>query len=104
MKKVFLGIILSLLLIITTGCKKSIVGRWKSIETDNTYHYIFNKDKTCSYEMMVARLDCTYIDDGEKLTILYKGNDKENIYNYHFEGSTLIIKGMNGKDNKFIKD
>ncbi len=104
MKKIFLGIILSLLLIITTGCKKSIVGRWKAIETDNTYHYIFNKDKTCSYEMMVARLDCTYEIDDEKLIILFNGNEKPNTFQYYFDNNTLIIKDNTGKENKFIKN
>ena len=104
MKKIFLGIILSLLLIITTGCKKSIIGKWKAIETNNEYYYMFNKDKTCSYEMTVARLDCTYEEDGEKLTILYKGNEKPKTYQYRFDGSTLIIRDDTGKDNKFTKE
>ncbi len=104
MKKYFLGITLILLLILTTGCKKSIVGKWRAIETNNEYHYIFNKDKTCSYEMLVARLDCTYEDDGEKLTILYKGNKTPKTFYYHFDGSTLIIKDDAGRDNKFIKE
>ena len=104
MKKYLLGIVLFSLLFLTTGVKKSIVGKWKTIETDNEYLYICNKDKTCSYEMLVARLDCTYEDDGEKLTILYKGNKTPKTFYYHFDGSTLIIKDDAGKDNKFIKE
>ena len=103
MKNYILGITLLLLLFITTGCKKSIVGRWKSIETTNEYYYIFNDDKTCSYEMTVARLDCTYELDDEKITILYNGNDKPKTYQYRFEDNMLIIKDNTGKDNKFIK-
>lgn len=103
MKKYLLGIALFLLLFLTTGCKKSIIGKWKAIDVENEYYYIFNKDNTCSYEMNVARLDCTYEIDDENVTILYKGKDKENIYKYYFEGSTLIIKDLNGKNNKFIK-
>ena len=103
MKNYILGITLLLLLFITTGCKKSIVGRWKSIETTNDYYYIFNDDKTCSYEMTVARLDCTYELDDEKITILYNGNDKPKTYQYRFEDNMLIIKDNTGKDNKFIK-
>lgn len=104
MKKYFLGLTIVLLLVITTGCKKSIVGKWRIIEADNDFHYIFNKDKTCSYEMSVARLDCTYEDDGEKLTILYKGRDKPITFTYTFEGSTLIIKDSANKEYKFNKD
>lgn len=103
MKNYILGITLLLLLFITTGCKKSIVGRWKSIETTNEYYYIFNDDKTCSYEMTVARLDCTYELDDEKITILYNGNDKPKTYQYRFEDNMLIIRDNTGKDNKFIK-
>ena len=103
MKKYQLVISLFLLLILTTGCKKTIVGKWEAIETTNQYYYIFNDDKTCSYEMTVARLDCTYEDDGEKLSILYKGKEIANTYQYHFDGDTLIIKDDTGKDNKFAK-
>lgn len=102
MKKYFLGITLILLLILTTGCKKSIVGKWKAV--DDEYYYIFNRDNTCSYEMIVARLDCTYKVDDERITILYKGTDKAKAYNYRFEENTLIITDDTGKDNKFIKE
>ncbi len=104
MKKYFLGILIFLLLVITTGCKKTIIGKWKAIDDDNGYYYIFNKDNTCSYEMIVARLDCTYEIDDERLTILYKGNEKAKTYQYRFEENTLIIKDDTGKDNKFIKE
>ncbi len=104
MKKYLIGIVLFLLLFITTGCKKSIIGKWKAIETNSEYYYIFNDDKTCSYEMTVARLDCTYEVDDEKITILYKGNDNPKTFKYHFDGNTLIIKDDTGKDNKFTKN
>ena len=102
MKKYYLGI-LFLLLILTTGCKKSIIGKWKAIDTKDEYYYIFNADKTCSYEMKVARLDCTYKINGDKLIVLYKGNKKANTFEYRFKGYTLIIKDSTGKDNKFSK-
>ena len=104
MKKHILGIVLLLTLVLITGCKKSIVGKWKAIDTKTEYYYIFNNDKTCSYEMTVARLDCTYEENDGKLIILYNGNTKPTIYEYRFEGSTLIIKDDNDKDNKFIKE
>ena len=103
MKKYYLIVVLFLVLFLTTGCEKSIVGKWKAIDVDNEYYYIFNKNKTCSYEMTFARLDCTYEVDGEKLIILYKGNEKANTFEYRFDGKTLIIKDDTGKDNKFTK-
>ena len=104
MKKYILGLLIVLLLFLTTGCKKSIVGKWKSIDKENEYYYIFNDDKTCSYEMTVARLDCTYEENDSKLTILYNGNDKPTNFEYRFEKNTLIITDKTGKDNKFIKE
>ena len=108
MKKYVVGIILFILLlsvsiIITIVNKKSIVGIWKSVGKNKDYYYIFNKNKTCSYEMIVARLDCTYEIDDNKISVLYKGNTKTNTFKYQIEGNTLVIKGENGKENKFVK-
>lgn len=104
MKKYFIYGILFLLIFLITGCgKPTIVGAWKSLDEKNEYYYIFNKDKTCSYKMSVASLDCTYEMNGEKLNILFKGNEKTITYQYHFEKGILIIKDSTGKENKFIK-
>ncbi len=54
--------------------------------------------------MKVARLDCTYEDDGKSLTILYKGSDQAKTFEYRFEKNNLIITDNNGKDNIFIKN
>ena len=104
MKKYHFGILLFLLLFLTTGCKKSIIGKWKAIETKNEYYYIFNNDKTCSYEMKFAKLGCTYENDDKIITILFKGTEQAKTYDYYFEGQTLVIKDDIGKDNKFIKN
>ena len=104
MKKFFLGVFIFVLLLLITGCKKSIIGKWKSVGANSEYYYLFNKDKTCSYEMLAARLDCTYEEDDGKLTILFKGNEKPNKYEYRFEKDSLIIKDNTGKDNKFVKE
>ena len=104
-KYIILGIVFSLLTIIITKCsQKNIIGKWKAVDTNTEYYYIFNNDKTCSYEMNVARLNCTYKKDGKKLTIQYNGNSKANTYEYRIEGKTLIIKDDKGTDNKFIKE
>lgn len=109
MKKRFLIIIpimllllLLFILLLNTGSKKSIVGKWKSVDKENEYFFYFNDDKTCSYEMKVARLGCTYEDDGKKITILYKGTDQSRTYEYHFEEEYLIISD-DSNNNKFIK-
>ena len=105
MKKYILVIVLFFLIILSTGCKKKIYGKWKAIDTDIEYYYIFNKDKTCSYEMKVARLDCTYEEKNEnQIIISYDGSTKDNTFEYKFEKNTLIIKDTNGKKYKFIKE
>ena len=103
MNKFLLGTILLFLLLLTTGCKKSIIGKWKSVDAKTEYYYYFNNDKTCSYEMKVARLDCTFEEENNKLTILYDGNDNPSFFEYRFEGKALIITDSTGRDNKFIK-
>ena len=104
MKKYCLGFILFLSLFMLTGCRKTIVGKWKSIDGEDEYYYIFNKDRTCSYELPVARLDCTYEIDDEKITILYKGNDKATTFEYKFKGNSLIIIDDRNNYNEFIKE
>ncbi len=104
MKKYFLGLFLLLSSLLITGCGKNIIGKWRAIDASNEYYYIFNKDKTCSYEMFAARLDCTYEANDGKLTIKFKGNEKPNKYQYRFDGKNLIIKDNTGKDNKFVKE
>lgn len=99
-------LLLSLLLIIlflVVSNKKSIVGKWKSVGKKKEYYYIFNKDKTCSYEMKAARLNCTYKVDDSKLIVLYDGNEKTTTFEYRFEKKVLIITDPSGKDNLFIK-
>ena len=81
----------------------SIIGKWKAIGKKNEYYYIFNKDKTCSYEMKAASLNCKYETNNSKLIILYDGNDKPTTFEYRFEKKALIITDASGKDNIFIK-
>ena len=104
MKKYFLGGVLLLSLLLVTGCGKSIVGKWRAVDANSEYHYLFNKDKTCSYEMISARLDCTYELDDDNLNIQFKGNETPNKYKYRFEEEYLIIRDNSGKDNKFVKE
>lgn len=93
-----------IILFIIIGDKKSIIGKWKSIDAKDEYYYVFNKDKTCLYEMTSAKLNCTYKIDDNHITILYEGNEKENKFEYSFNKNNLIIKDITGKEYKFIKN
>ena len=104
MNNIFIYRVLLLLLLLNIKYKNiTIVGQWKSIDNENEYYYIFNEDKTCSYKMPVARLNCTYEDDGEKLTITFKGKETPITYRYQIDKGVLIIKDISGKENKFVK-
>ncbi len=106
MKKIVLGITLSLLMVLVTGCgskKEGLVGKWRADGYSTDYYYIFNEDKTCAYEMSGARMECTYEDDGTKVTILYSGNTAASTYEYTIDGDTLLIKDSLGNDVKYIR-
>ena len=107
MKKYFLGGLILLIVIVVLALiiinRNNVIGKWKVVDSEYEYFYIFNKDKTCSYEMTGARLDCTYEKTKNELIILYKGNDKKYTYKYFFDNKYLIIQDNTGKDNKFIK-
>ena len=96
--------IIVLILFLTTGCQKSVVGKWKAIDKETEYYFIFNDDKTCSYEMTSARLDCTYEVKDAKITVLYNGNDNPITFDYRFEKKILIITDDAGIENKFSKE
>ena len=100
---ILLFIMILLLFLVFGQGEKTIIGKWKSTNEKNEYYYIFNEDKTCSYEMKVARLDCTYEIDDNQITISYKGGDKTNTFKYRFDGKYLIINDENDNDNKFIR-
>ena len=106
-RKIIIAILLLILIIIifliAKNNKKTIVGKWKAVNSKDDYYYIFNKDKTCSYEMTVARLDCTYEVSETEISILYKGNTKPTKFEYRFDGNKLIIKDDKGNDNEFTK-
>ncbi len=99
MKKIILSISLIVLTVMVTGCgSKGIIGRWKAEGFSADYYYIFNEDNTCAYEMVGAKMDCTYKDDGTKIEILYSGNTNSSTYEYKIEGNKLIIKDSLGSD------
>ncbi len=104
MKKTIFVILLVMVVTLTTACgDKKLVGKWRADGYSSEYYYIFNEDKTCAYEMSGARMECTYEDEGDKVTILYKGNTAANTFEYRIEGDTLIIKDSFGQDVKYIR-
>lgn len=96
-------VLLLLLLLNVRYSNLTIVGEWKSVDSEKVYYYIFNEDKTCSYKMPVARLNCTYEVDDEKLTITFKGKETPITYRYQIDKGVLIIEDISGKENKFVK-
>ena len=99
----FILIIIILLLFLLIN-KKSIIGKWKSIDSKYEYYYIFNKDNTCSYKIIGARLNCTYKIDDNTIIINYKGNDKPKKYKYNFDKNILVIEDEHLTKYKFIKE
>ena len=94
MKKILLVTVLLASLLVLSGCGETgIVGKWAY----GSYVYTFNKDNTCSYSTM----ECTYTVDGDKLSILYKGNTAPFETTFRIEGKTLIIKDSFGNDVKY---
>ena len=56
--------------------------------------------------MKVARLDCTYKEKNGKITVLFNGSTKDNIFEYNLSKKNAItkIEKMNLKPiNKFIE-
>ena len=106
-KKYLIGIIIILLIIsiifIFFLKKDSIIGKWKAVDLEYELYYLFNEDNTCSYEMVGAKLDCTYEIKDDELIILYKGNAQEYTFKYTLKDNKLIIKDNTGKDNKFLR-
>ena len=106
MKKLYCIFSCGLLLVcvlLVSGCNKnnkvSIVGKW----ANGSYIYTFNDDKTCSYDAAGTLMECTYEIEGDKISILYKGNTSSFETTYYIEGDTLHIKDSFGSDVKYEK-
>ena len=100
MKKGIISLILVLtiaVLLVGCGKKKGLVGTWEH-ETGSSYKYVFNEDKTCSYEYFGKKMECTYEDDGKSVKVLYTGNTVASTYEYTIDGDTLTIKDSFNKD------
>lgn len=93
------GILFSLLAVVlclvVVGCgkKEGLVGTWRYGSSD-TFQFVFNEDKTCSY----AGRNCTYTVDGDKLSILYDGDTTSFDTTFKIEDDKLTIKDSLGSD------
>lgn len=76
--------------------KNTIVGSWKYEKGD--YTYTFNEDGTGVYLISSTKMEFTYTTDGNKISILYKGNTAAFETEYSIDGDILNIKDSFGKD------
>ncbi len=104
MKKILLSILIVVTIITITGCGKkeennsstkdssnSIIGTWEYKAKAYNYIWVFNNDKTCSYDAAGAFSNCTYEIDGDHLYVTYSGEDKPWDYTYILDGDKLKI-------------
>lgn len=103
MKKIlFVSLLASVLCLTIVGCgskKKTIVGKWAL----GSYVYTFNEDKTCSYDAAGTIMKCTYKTDGDKLSILYDGDDVSFDTTYSIDGDKLNVKDSFGNDTIYTR-
>ena len=106
MKNLFKSLVVISLVICSvfalTGCGKSekgLVGSW----AHDKYVYTFNADKTGTYDALGNKMEFTYEDKGDKVSILYKGNTNASEFEYKIDGNKLIIKDSFGSDVEYIK-
>ena len=111
MKKVLLGLLVIISVVLLTGCGKTtkktetkdntppIIGSW----AHGNYVYTFNSDKTGDYSYGETKMEFTYEDNGDELEILYTGNTVAGKFAYKIKGKKLIIKDSFGNDVEYIK-
>ena len=103
MKKTIIVVSLVALLSLTACGKKEskkdpIVGKWAYGES---FVYTFNEDKTCSYDALGTLMKCTYVTDGDKLSITYDGSTVPFETTYSIDGDTLNFKDSFGEDTLY---
>ena len=114
MKKVITGFCFVLIIIgglcLFTGCEKKdiaskedrknvplIVGKWVH---DDSYTYTFNEDGTGNYDVGKV-MKFTYKIDGNKITILYDGNNSAFETEFSIKDDVLNIKDSFGNDTLY---
>ena len=100
-------IFLVIAVICLSGCENkvnkekitTIIGTW----AHGSFIYTFNEDKTCSYDAYGTTTKCTYEIDGNKLSILYEGNDESFETTYTIKNNTLNIKDSFGANTPYTR-
>ena len=107
MKKCYLVFVALLSVLLLNGCNKNenskkgatIIGDWNN----SGFVYTFNEDKTCQYDAVGTIMKCTYTIDGDKLSILFEGDDLPFDTTYRIEDNKLIIKDSFDEDTVYTR-
>lgn len=87
------------------GCKKEnknpLIGSWKYEGSD--YTYIFKEDGSGTYSYGESVMEFTYTTEGDKISILYKGNTAPFETTFTIEGNKLNMKDSFGNDTIYKK-
>lgn len=89
-KRVLFVLVIMIGITVLAGCgkvKNKLVGSWDH----EGYVYTFKSDKTGNYSLYGGKMDFTYEDDGEKVSITFEGNTSSMVLPYKIEGKKLII-------------
>ncbi|MBQ9314377.1 MAG: hypothetical protein IJ220_05170 [Clostridia bacterium] len=81
----------------------SIVGDWKNDTylPGYTFIYTFNENGTGKYDTAGTIMPFKYVVNGNKLSILYDGNDVPFETEFEINGNTLNVKDSAGKDTLY---
>ena len=107
MKKLFISIVLLMSLFMLTSCgKNELVGTWLYFDGSaikNEMFYVFNEDKTGSYNYYGGRQDFIYETKDNKITFKYIGSSDDTVRDYKVEKNTLTIKDGFNNDITYQK-
>ncbi len=78
---------------------KAVQGKWAY----GDFSYTFNGDGTGMYEAQETKIEYTYKVDGNKLSILYKGNTSPYETTYKVEGDSLFLVDSFGNETEYKK-
>ena len=107
-KSIAILLILALVCLIFAACSNTkeepveiadaIVGDWASEDFDGIFVYTFNEDGTGNYDAAGTDLPFTYTVDGDKLSILFDGDDISFDTTCTISGDALTIKDSLDED------
>lgn len=104
-KSILKGLLIILICLTLFGCGKSktknpLVGKW----AHENFVYTFNEDNTFTYNAAGTIMKGKYkIDNNNKLSILYEGDDISLDITFSIEKNKLNIKDSFGEDTTYEK-